>query len=320
MSRLRISVVIPTYNRANIVGETLEAVFTQTRPPHEMIVVDDGSTDGTPAALRAFGNRVSVIRIANSGDMVARNVGLRAASGRLVAFCDDDDLWLPEFLETMEAQWDAEPNLSVCYSNFRILEDGALRDRAKFDDAPPSYWENLRAIGADAGVFDTNVVELLVAFQPFFPSCMMVDRMKFLAAGGWDEGVSRMVGCDFATALRAAALSPMGVVQRPLVSIRKHTSNISGNTEKMNLGDAKVLEHVLRTRPELAPLRSVIQRSVAKRRIEAMDSAFSRRDFSSVRAVYGLLPASDKPLKQKLKRAISALPHALALLASGVVS
>ncbi len=87
-----------------------------------------------------------------------------------------------------------------------------------------------------------------------------------LALGGWDEGVSRIIGCDFATTLRVAVAPPVGVVKQPLVTIRKHAGNFSADTERMNLGDANVLEYVMRTRPELAPLRKLIERSIGVRR------------------------------------------------------
>jgi hypothetical protein len=115
---------------------------------------------------------------------------------------------------------------------------------------------------------------------------MMVSRAAFSNVGGWDEGVSRTVGCDLATTLRVAAQAPLGIVRRPMVAIRKHESNFSSDTERMNLGDAQVLEHVLQTRPELVHLENAILSSVALRRRAALDSAFSRRDFDAVREIY----------------------------------
>lgn len=315
-----ISVVIPTYDRAGLIGETLQAVFAQTLPADEIIVVDDGSKDDTPSVLARHGNRIRPIRIANSGDLVARNTGLRAARGRLVAFCDSDDLWAPDFLATMSAQWRTEPKLVTCYADFRILQAGRLAERSKFNDAPGDFWDGLRLAGPEAGVFDFPIANRLLSFQPFFPSCMMVSRLAFLEMGGWDEGVSRLVGCDFATALRVAEAPPLGIVRCPLVAIRKHASNISGDTEAMNLGDARVLEYVLRTRPELAPLSEAIRRSMALRRGAALDSAFSRRDFVAVRDIYGLLPADLRRAKQRAKRAIAALPPPLDVFAAALVS
>ena len=116
-----VSVVIPTYNRAELLSQTLRTVLAQSLAPREVIVVDDGSTDETSRILAGFEPRLQVIKIANSGSIVARNVGLRAARGAFVAFCDSDDLWRPEFLERMAALWQAEPATLVGYANFRSL-------------------------------------------------------------------------------------------------------------------------------------------------------------------------------------------------------
>ena len=130
-----ISVVIPTYNRADLIPFTLDSILDQTLLPREVIVVDDGSRDDTQAVLARYGDRVRSIVIPNSGSIVARNIGLRAATHPLVAFCDSDDLWLPNFLERMAALWRAEPATKVAYANFRIVRDGVWLDEAKFGAA-----------------------------------------------------------------------------------------------------------------------------------------------------------------------------------------
>jgi glycosyltransferase involved in cell wall biosynthesis len=314
------SIVVPAFNRAGLIAETLGALLGQTRVPDEIIVIDDGSTDGTAQVLEDYGAAIRVIRIENSGELVARNTGLHAARGELVGFCDSDDIWAPDCLATLQAQFERRPDLFACYANFRFLRDGAVSEDTKFDAAPADFWSGLRAAGSDAGVFELDILERLLRFQPFFPSCMMVAREKFLAAGGWDEGTSRLVGCDFATTLRVAAHPPIGVVHRPLVGIRKHAQNFSADTEKMNLGDANVLDYVLRTRPELAAFELEIRGSMAVRRSAALDSAFSRRDFAAVREIYALLPPGAAGPKQRVKRGIAALPHPLDRLAAALTS
>ena len=315
-----ISVVIPTYNRASLIPATIASVLAQTRPADEIIVVDDGSKDATLAVLASYGGRLTVKTIPNSGDIVARNIGLRMARNELVAFCDSDDLWHEDFLESMAAAWLAEPALVTCYANFRILRDGHLSSDTKFDAGPAGFWDGLSGDVRTRGVFYFPLTDRLLKFQPLFTSCMMVSRDRFLALGGWDEGASRMIGCDFATALRSAASPPLGIVGAPLVSIRKHSANISGDTEKMNLGDAQVLDYVRRTRPELAPLEKQILRSIAERRAAGLDSAFSRRDFKAVREIYSMLPRDFPNLRLRAKRAIAALPAPLNEMAARIAS
>lgn len=87
-----VSVIIPAYNRAGMIGQAIECLLRQTLPPHEVIVVDDGSTDDTVRVARGFGSRVTVLEQANAGPGAARNRGLAAATGDFIQFFDSDDL------------------------------------------------------------------------------------------------------------------------------------------------------------------------------------------------------------------------------------
>jgi glycosyltransferase involved in cell wall biosynthesis len=306
---LTVSVVIPSFNRADLLPETLEAVLNQTSPAEQVIVVDDGSTDGTPEMVEArFGSRVTLRRIANSGDLAARNCGLAAASGDLVAFCDSDDLWRPDLLAGMRALWQAEPRLLAGFANFRIVRDGRWEEADKFADAPPGFWDGLRELGPDHMIFDRPIVERLIRFQPFFPSCLVADRRFLLASGGWDESVGRTVGTDFATMLRLAEHAPLGILRRPLVGIRKHAANYSADVQAMNLGDAAILEQLLSQRPALDRLAAEVRDSIAHRRRQALDTAFARRDFAAVRAIFAMLPTTRRGRSQRLKAAVARMP------------
>jgi hypothetical protein len=190
---------------------------------------------------------------------------------------------------------------------------------SKFAQAPPAFWQGLRDISPLYAVFDAPFVTPLMTFQPFFPSCMMVDRAAFMAAGGWDEGVSRVRGCDAATSLRMAEQPPVGIVREVLAGIRKHTGNISGDVEATNLGDAVVLEYALRTRPGLQAYAPEIWYSIYDRRNAALASAFARRDFEAVRTIYALPPASPRPARTRLKYAISRLPRGLRELVANLL-
>ena len=89
---MRISTIIPAYNRADLIGETLRSVLEQDRPPAEVIVVDDGSSDGTPDVVASYGKAVTLIRQVNAGPGPARNTGFAASSGEILHFMDSDDL------------------------------------------------------------------------------------------------------------------------------------------------------------------------------------------------------------------------------------
>ena len=307
-----VSVVIPTYNRASLLPHTLRAVLAQSLPPREIIVVDDGSTDETPRVLADFDRRVQVITIVNSGSIVARNVGLHAARGAFIAFCDSDDLWRPAFLARMAALWQAEPTTLFGYANFQIVSNGEWLAGSKFDEMPPAFWTGLRDLGDGLGVFDEPIVRRLLNWQPFFPSALVAERSAFVACGGWDEGVGRTVGDDFGTVLRLGEMHPFGVVRAPLVGIRKHAGNFSASTRATNLGDANILEYVLASRPSLAVHADAIREGVAQRRRAALNGAFADEDFVAVRAIYKELQPREILNGLRLKKLVATLPFPLA--------
>lgn len=314
-----VSVVIPTYNRAPLLAATLRAVMAQTSPAAEVIVVDDGGSDDTASVVARHAPLVRYHRIANGGDLVARNAGLALAQGELIAFCDSDDLWQPDFLATMQALWRAEPGLRAAFANFRILREAELQPGDKFADAPPGWWDGLREVGPDLAVFDTPIVARLIRFQPCFPSALVTQAGFLRGLGGWDESVGRIVGTDFATMLHIAEHAPIGVAQRPLVAIRKHATNYSGDVQKMNLGDARILEHVLARRPSLRPLAAEITASIAARRAAALDTAFARQDFAAVRAIHALLPPEARGGLRRVKQAVATLPGPVGQMLGGAL-
>jgi glycosyltransferase involved in cell wall biosynthesis len=96
-----ITAVVPTYNRGPLIARALESILGQTRPPDEVVVVDDGSTDDTPERIQAYAGRVRYVRQPNAGGSAARNRGVEEATHPWVAFLDSDDHWRPEHIERM---------------------------------------------------------------------------------------------------------------------------------------------------------------------------------------------------------------------------
>ncbi len=138
-SDMKVSVVIPTFNRRSLVRETLASVFAQSLPPHEVIVVDDGSTDGTEEVVRRF--PVRYIRQGNSGQNAARAAGARIATGDWISFLDDDDLWKPSFLATMAERM--PPSAVFGFANYVLIENGVWGEHDMFADAPAGFFDRL---------------------------------------------------------------------------------------------------------------------------------------------------------------------------------
>jgi len=110
----RVSVVIPAYKSADVLPEAIESVIAQTRPADEIIVVDDGSADPTPAVCKRYGNRVRCLVRKNGRASAARNTGIAAATGDWLAFLDADDAWDPHKLELQLTALDQQPDADFC--------------------------------------------------------------------------------------------------------------------------------------------------------------------------------------------------------------
>lgn len=137
---LSVSVVVPLYNKAAYVENTVVSILSQSHPPEEIIVVNDGSTDNGPSLVQAIGDeRIRLIHQNNQGPGSARNRGLRAAKAPYIAFLDADDEWLPTFLETALGHLRRHSNCALCVT-------GQYRGEARSD------WSNvLSSLGLASG-------------------------------------------------------------------------------------------------------------------------------------------------------------------------
>jgi glycosyltransferase involved in cell wall biosynthesis len=116
----RISVIIPTYQHAATIAGCLDSIFAQTRLPDEVIVVDDGSADGTRDVLGPYLDRITLRSQPNQGGNAARNNGFAASTGDLLLFCDADVMMRPDMLARLERALEEHPKASIAYSGFRF--------------------------------------------------------------------------------------------------------------------------------------------------------------------------------------------------------
>ena len=125
VSKLAVSAIIPVYNRAHLIGRAIDSVLATLEPADELIVVDDGSTDGTVAAIEAYGDRVRLLKEPHGGAGPARNAGVAAARNPLIAFLDSDDEWFPDKIALQRPIFERRPDVLFCCSDFGVrLEDG----------------------------------------------------------------------------------------------------------------------------------------------------------------------------------------------------
>lgn len=117
-----VSVIIPAYNCRQWIPETLDSLFTQDYPHTEIIVVNDGSKDGTLDLIRGYGNRIVVIDQANTGAPGARNAGISAAQGDLIAFCDADDIWGPNKVREQVTYLHRHPEVGMIFCDWHVWE------------------------------------------------------------------------------------------------------------------------------------------------------------------------------------------------------
>lgn len=206
-----ISAVIPAYNAAPVIGRAIESVLAQRRPADEVIVVDDGSTDGTGQAVQRFGDRVRYIRQENAGASAARNTGIEAARSEWIAFLDGDDEWLPDHLRLAAELRQRHPDLRWVTGNFYRCP--CRPEHVNVTDMDETQVRRVQASLAGGEVFDSY----LTAHQQRAMGCtdtMVIRRDLLIRAGLFLTDQKRMNDVDLW--LRIAYLGePIGYVFEP---------------------------------------------------------------------------------------------------------
>jgi glycosyltransferase involved in cell wall biosynthesis len=207
-----VSVVIPTYNRWPMVEEAVDSVLAQNYKDFEVIVIDDGSEDGTIEQLGKYGTRIRLFSESRRGVAAARNSGVRQSTGRYVAFLDSDDLWKPKKLEVQVAFMESHLGAEICQTEEVWIRNG-VRVNPKKKHLKPS-----------GDIFRASLDLCLVS-----PSAVMMTRKLFDRQGGFDE--SFPVCEDYDLWLRVAVETPVFLVPEPLVVKRGgHTDQLSRST------------------------------------------------------------------------------------------
>ena len=198
-----VSCIIPVWNGEKYLAEAIESVVGQAYPAIEIVVVDDGSTDGTPALLSSYGERVVTIRQDQAGPAVARNAGIERSKGEYIAFLDADDIWDPRKTELQMERFRDRQDLSVCLCEVR------------------NFWSPEIEVPQESAA-----TEKMEAVSGWFAQSMLVKREAFRTAGGFDTSLRHREAMDW---LRRATDSGLAVdmVKEVLVHRRLHLTNRS---------------------------------------------------------------------------------------------
>lgn len=231
-----ISVVIPTFNRRVLVERAIRSVLAQTHPVDDIIVVDDGSTDGTADSLAVqFGDRIRYVWQENRGVSAARNRGIGLARGRYVTFLDSDDEWLPEKTRVQWEWMEAHPDVGM------VLCDVVRR----FPDGSTEVFHRRTMLPRDGHILEH------VLFEPtLVPASVMLRREVAQQVGGFDEGLATAEDLDYH--LKVAACARIGVIEQPLVQALRGHDGLSSLTRTYD-DYVRVMERAVAAYASLLP-------------------------------------------------------------------
>lgn len=304
-----ISLVIPTYNRGELLTATVESALSQTIPFKEIIVVDDGSTDDTEKRMKAYRASIVYIKTENQGVQMARNTGFAAARSPYVTLCDSDDLLAPEFMATTKEWLSAHPETDLIYCNFVNFGDGA-KSIDKFSQGPSDYFNGAKT----SGEFIFDVPELYIRstqFQPMFPTGSTCRRDFYLEIGGYDPRFKGVGSEDWEFCLRATSRGNIALCTKPLARIRRHAGNDSASSLHMNLGEIHILEYALEHHASAKPHAAAICAGIRERKIRAFDGAYASENLDLAASLLAQLAPPPAGIKPMLKRLILACPSRL---------
>ena len=244
-NRNTIAVIIPTYNSMKYFKETLESVLHQTLPADEILVNDDGSTDGTPAFAESYGPPIRVFRRANQRQSASRNFAATQTRCEWLAFLDHDDLWEPNKLQLQIEELTRNPTADLCYSaRVNLYEEGGTFRLGDFFAVPAA----------------SDIRRALFVNTTFMPGSVLIRRTTFLAFGGFNPSIKLVEDWDLWLRLLHSGVR-FAARQEPLLRMRFHAANQTNDAlaaleERKEIYRRLVLPHLPRSTRWLAHQKS----------------------------------------------------------------
>lgn len=172
---MNIAVIIPTFDRQHFLGRAIDSVLSQTRPAHEVIVIDDGSTDGTVPWLKKEYPTVKLIEQTNQGVSAARNAGIQQAQSEWIALLDSDDEWFPEKLERQVKELQKYPEILFCHTDEIWIRKGVrvnpMKKHQKFGGMIFSKCLDICRISPSSALFSRTLLDDVGWFDETLPIC-----------------------------------------------------------------------------------------------------------------------------------------------------
>lgn len=233
----RVSVIIPTYNRAALLGDAIASVLAQSYQDFEVIVADDGSTDETAAVVARFGAPVRHLLLPHRGQPAApRNSALAVANGEYIAFLDSDDLYLPHKLALQVPVLEANANVGGVYSNGHFFIDKPDQPTGYVQDGLPT---------PSGAIFDD-----LLRGNFLSTPVVLIRRSVLQEVGGYNEDPALLLSEDYELWLRLAMQTQIVYVPGDVAAIRHHTQNISGDILRLRTRTIYMLHSLEKQYPE----------------------------------------------------------------------
>jgi len=299
---MKVSVIIPAYNAARFIESTVQSALDQTRPPDEIVIVDDGSTDDTAEIVRGLDGPIRFFQQENQGSAVARNLAIERSSGDLLAFLDADDLWLPSKLERQIPPFEAD-KVDFSFANLiDLFPDGQFAGRP-FIVFGESIMKEIPSCDCDvARVFAQALLPLFLLDNHVHTPTVVVTRAAFDKGGRFDPGLR--VGQDIDMWFRLLQFCRAAYLDSVVCHRRLHDQNVTHDSLRIDRAQVEIL-------------RRWIDRDVAWRdgQYEAFSLRLSRLDYSIGSRL--LKRAEREEARFHLRRSLSnrLQPRILALLA-----
>jgi len=224
-----VSVIIPTYQRANLLNRALTSVFSQSYQQIEVLVIDDGSTDDTSKVVKRFSERINYYYIPHSGVSRARNVGIKHAHGKWIAFLDSDDYWLPDKLRKQMHYLSCHPEYLICHCDEIWIKNGRRINQGKKHKKYPGWF------------FYPSLWLCLIS-----PSSVVIHLSVLKEVGLFDESFD--VVEDYELWLRITQRFPVGYLDEKLVvKTGGHSDQLSSTIDGIEGYRIKALEKLIRS-------------------------------------------------------------------------